>query len=549
MLYGSIIVILGWVTGWFLLWRTGVCRISPAERKSPSGGRHVSVIVPARNEEGRLPPLLASLAAQSVPPGEIIVVDDGSTDGTAALARRSGARVVAPGPLPAGWLGKPWACHRGTEAARGSVFVFLDADIRLEEDGLERLLAVQARKGGLLSVQPYHEVKRPYEHLSAFFNLIVPASTAAFTPFGDMVAPKASFGPCIVCSRADYTAAGGHWAVRGEVLENLALGRRFQASGLPLVCRAGRGTVAFRMYPEGMGSLVRGWSKSFASGARTTALPVLLAVVLWLAGGASAGIRLGETAVTAAMSVSRSAADSAAKPVSSVSRSAADSAAKLASSVSRSAADSAAKPASSVSRSAADSAAKPVSSVSRSAADSAAKLASSVSRSAADSAAKPASSVSRSAADSAAKLASSVSRSAADSAAKPASSVTEAVTPVSAAVSVGRPGASAPVDDVRPASTVGFAVSAASAVQPVIPKTGAGQPLLIAALIYTAYALQITILLRRTGNFHLLTGLLYPVPLIFFFGLFGWSAVLTFLRKRVSWKGRDISVTKNRGAS
>ncbi|SEG39045.1 glycosyltransferase family 2 protein [Paenibacillus sp. UNC499MF] len=381
MLYGSIIAILGWITGWFLLWRTGVCRVSPAERKSPSGGGHVSVIVPARNEEERLPPLLASLAAQSVPPGEIIVVDDGSTDGTAALARESGARVVAPGPLPAGWLGKPWACHRGTQAARGNVFVFLDADTRLEEDGLERLLAVQARKGGLLSVQPYHEVKRPYEHLSAFFNLIVPASTAAFTPFGDAVAPKASFGPCIVCSRADYAAAGGHRSVRGEVLENLALGRRFQASGLPLVCRAGRGTVAFRMYPEGMGSLVRGWSKSFASGARTTAPPVLLAVVLWLAGGASAGIRLGETLVTAAISA------------------------------------------------------------------------------------------------------------------------------------------------------------------------GPGLPLLIAALIYAAYALQITVLLRRTGNFHPLTGLLYPVPLLFFFGLFGWSAVLTFLRKQVSWKGRDISVTKNRGAS
>ena len=79
----------------------------------------VSLIVPARNEAHNLPALLASLDALEPAPGEIIVVDDHSTDGTGDVARAAGARVFTPPELPPGWLGKPWACHHGVQAARG----------------------------------------------------------------------------------------------------------------------------------------------------------------------------------------------------------------------------------------------------------------------------------------------------------------------------------------------------------------------------------------------------------------------------------------------
>ncbi|MGH9060548.1 MAG: glycosyltransferase, partial [Acidimicrobiales bacterium] len=122
------------------------------ERREPAT-RRVSVIVPARDEAASLPHLLASLAAQTEPAGEVIVVDDGSRDDTAALAAAAGVTVVPAGEPPPGWAGKPWACHVGSEAASGDVLVFLDADVTLAPDGLGRLAARSGRAGReLLSV-------------------------------------------------------------------------------------------------------------------------------------------------------------------------------------------------------------------------------------------------------------------------------------------------------------------------------------------------------------------------------------------------------------
>ena len=90
------------------------------------------MIIPARNEAHNLPRLLESLASQSVQPREVIVVDDGSTDDTAEIARRHGAEVLVSKPLPEGWRGKPWACHQGAEAASGDLLCFVDADTCFE---------------------------------------------------------------------------------------------------------------------------------------------------------------------------------------------------------------------------------------------------------------------------------------------------------------------------------------------------------------------------------------------------------------------------------
>jgi dolichol-phosphate mannosyltransferase len=89
----------------------------------------VSVVIPARDEAGRIGPCIAPLAADPALL-EVIVVDDGSTDATADVARRAGARVISAGPPPDGWVGKPWALQRGLETARGEFVVSLDADTR-----------------------------------------------------------------------------------------------------------------------------------------------------------------------------------------------------------------------------------------------------------------------------------------------------------------------------------------------------------------------------------------------------------------------------------
>lgn len=236
--------------------------------------------MPARNEADNLTRLLPSLAGLDA---DVVVVDDASTDGTAEVAQARGARVVDPGLLPDGWTGKAWACAAGARGATGDRLVFLDADVVVEPGGLDRVLAEHDAAGGLLSVQPWHAVERPYEQLSAFFNLIAPMSVDAFTPLGRRVRPTGAFGPCLVVDRHAYEASGGHGHpdVRGAVLDDVALARAFPG---PVTLLGGRGSIRFRMYPHGPGQLVEGWTKNFAGGAAGTRPLTLLLVLVWMSG-------------------------------------------------------------------------------------------------------------------------------------------------------------------------------------------------------------------------------------------------------------------------
>ena len=264
----------------------GRLRACPPLAGSPPGGR-VSVIIPARNEEARLPPLLASLAVQDYPDFEVIVVDDDSTDATADLARAAGATTLNLTELPEGWLGKPWACQVGAQQATGEILVFLDADTWLEPGGLRRIIATHARYGGLVSIQPYHRMRRAYERLTAFFFIIMMASIRSFTLAGAAVPANGSFGPCLVCSRADYDRIGGHRLVRKEVVDDVALARAFAAGGVPTHNFIGEGVISLRMYPGGFGDLVEGWSKNFAHGAMRTDLLTLLIAGSWVSGASA----------------------------------------------------------------------------------------------------------------------------------------------------------------------------------------------------------------------------------------------------------------------
>lgn len=243
----------------------------------------IALIIPARNEDASLGNLLADIAVQTLRPGLVMVVDDHSTDNTRAIAAAVPDVVVIDAPaLPPGWNGKPWACQIGAEAAiqrcgPDTLLVFLDADVRLHPDALEAL-AGQAAAGGVVSVQPFHDVPAGVEQLSAMFNLVSLMGVGAGTDH-----PSAIFGPVICCTAADYRAIDGHRSVASAIAEDVELGHRFLAAGVAIRVVTGGSLVRFRMYPTGLRSMIEGWSKNMATGAASIALWRTLAVGWWIA--------------------------------------------------------------------------------------------------------------------------------------------------------------------------------------------------------------------------------------------------------------------------
>lgn len=267
-----------WLAGGHTPTLAGACR--PEDRAEPV----FEVVIPARDEEVALGRLLASLARSQARPRRVIVVDDGSTDATAIVARRFGAHVVDPGEPPAGWTGKCWACERGAGTATADVLVFLDADVTLAPRALGALLALHRRIGGLVSVQPHHTTAAPYEQLSALCNAVAVLGSGLLSP----VRPwrrraAAAFGPCLATSSRDYRTVGGHAAVRGQVADDLALAARYRAADLPTAGVLGAELVGYRMYPDGVGQLFAGWSKNLAVGAVTASRPAVVLATAWIA--------------------------------------------------------------------------------------------------------------------------------------------------------------------------------------------------------------------------------------------------------------------------
>ena len=133
---------------------------SQAQAVSTTSWPRVSIVVPARNEEHNMPLLLDSLAKLDYPDYEVVVVDDRSTDRTAAvIAAFANVRMVAgvERPTDIRWGGKQWACVQGAAAATGDLLLFTDADTVHEPDSLRRAVAAMAA----VPAHPTAERNRP----------------------------------------------------------------------------------------------------------------------------------------------------------------------------------------------------------------------------------------------------------------------------------------------------------------------------------------------------------------------------------------------------
>lgn len=247
----------------------------------------LSVIVPARDEAQRLPRLLKSLAQQTVSV-EMIVMDDGSTDQTAEIACAAGASVYSvQADKPSLWQGKSLACYQGATYASTPLLLFVDADVTLTSPrAIQALIDTYYQQDyrGLLSVQPYHSTIRPYESLSALFNTLTVVGTNQFSLIDGQQTTRMAFGPVVLTNSTDYKSTQGHQQAKHHIIEGFALGQAYSQQGLPVNLYEGQQDIQFRMYEDGIQSLVHGWVKHFSVGATATSPKVMTSIVIWLMG-------------------------------------------------------------------------------------------------------------------------------------------------------------------------------------------------------------------------------------------------------------------------
>jgi glycosyltransferase involved in cell wall biosynthesis len=223
----------------------------------------VSVIIPARNEEANLRPCLESLVPQEGIAFQVIVVDDGSTDATRAIAQAfPGVRVVEPGPLPPGWTGKNNAVTAGAGQAKGKWLLFTDADTVHRPGSLAAAVKeAEEYDVDLLSYSPEQEVHGFWERAVMpviFADLAREYPPAAVSENSSKVA--AANGQYLLISRAAYDQVGGHAAVAQSLLEDVALARAVRRASLHIRFRY---AVRARMY-RSFEQLREGWTKNLS---------------------------------------------------------------------------------------------------------------------------------------------------------------------------------------------------------------------------------------------------------------------------------------------
>jgi chlorobactene glucosyltransferase len=284
----------------------------------------VAVIVPARDEASNVGPCLTSVLAQSYPRDRLrlIMVDDQSTDATAAIARslaRGDPRLVvlASPPLPQNWMGKPHACQIGYSLVAGETewLCFLDADTQASPALLASALqSARSEHIDLLSLTPFHELKSFAERLMLPCGLYLLAFAKDLArsqdPNSDVTTATGQF---MLVRRSVYEAVGGHAAVRNEICEDLALAQLIKNAGGRVLLKRADQLLTARMY-TGWQTLWPGFAKNLVDmfgGPWSTATAALLAFALsWTAVLLPIAIALADHDESAAAAIAISAAAS-----------------------------------------------------------------------------------------------------------------------------------------------------------------------------------------------------------------------------------------------
>ncbi len=268
----------------------GPRRRPPLEPKVPTVEQlgKVSIVVPTLNEAERIAPCLAGLSQQSYEVREIIVVDSNSQDGTQDQVKATAAKdprfcLITDDPLPTGWVGRPWALHKGFQesSAQSEWILGIDADTQPQAGLVASLLAAAAAGGyDLLSLSPQFILHYPGEWwlqpalLVTLLYRFDPAGVKAQLP-GRVMAN----GQCFFCRRSVLERLGGYVRAANSFCDDVTLARHAASEGFQVGFLDGAKVIKVRMY-EGAAETWREWGRSLDLKDATT--PAQVWGDLWL---------------------------------------------------------------------------------------------------------------------------------------------------------------------------------------------------------------------------------------------------------------------------
>ncbi len=261
------------ITGTIVIYNYFTAPVLKNNSGSSPGEESISVLIPARNEEKNISNCLVSIMEQDYTNLEILVLNDNSEDSTYSEAAALSAeddriKIIDGKPLPAGFLGKNWACHQLSQSASGKYLLFIDADVRLEKGSIRAAFKEVKRLNlDLLSVSPSQVIKSAGEWL------IVPLMNwllLTFLPLQFVYSKKSSSlaaanGQFMFFNRKSYHSIGGHYSLHSSITEDLVFARKLKKNSLIVRTYLGGELVRCRMY-ESLKTAFEGFSKNFYPG-------------------------------------------------------------------------------------------------------------------------------------------------------------------------------------------------------------------------------------------------------------------------------------------
>jgi hypothetical protein len=261
---------------------------SPAAMVSAGQGPMISVLIPARNEEGNIGAALQAILASRYFDFQVIVGDDNSDDRTAEIVRRFSrrdprVRLLPVAPLVKGWSGKQHACHCLASAATGSLLCFVDADVRLAPDALGKISeCMRASNAALISGVPRQQTGSWLERLLL---PLIHFVLLGYLPLDRMRANTnpayaAGCGQLMIARQDAYRRVGGHAAIRASLHDGIKLPAAFRRAGCMTDLFDATPLASVRMYRNAR-EVWDGLGKNATEGmASPTRLPVFTLLLL-----------------------------------------------------------------------------------------------------------------------------------------------------------------------------------------------------------------------------------------------------------------------------